>query len=70
MKQRLLASVFFGAAAVIAALQIAVPKDKQGWLGLGVVFISAAWGKFSSSQTILAPNRPVWTPEQRAALKP
>jgi hypothetical protein len=65
MKQRLVASALFGAAAVIAALQINVPNTKQGWVGLAVVFISAAWGKFSSNQTLVAPNRPVWTETQR-----
>ena len=34
-------------------------------VGLGMAFLIAAWGKYSSSQTFLAPNRPAWTDEQR-----
>ncbi len=68
MKQRLLASVLFGLGAVIAALQIEIPQDKRGWIGLAAVFVSAAYGKFSSSQTLVAPNRPVWTETQREAV--
>jgi hypothetical protein len=65
MQQRIITSALYGAAAVIAALQVGIPSDKQGWLGIAVVFASAAWGKYSSNQTIVAPDRAVWSPEQR-----
>lgn len=66
MKQRIVSSVIFGLAAVLSALQVSgLPTDSKGWLALGGVFIAAAWGKFSSNQTLLAPNRDVWTEEKR-----
>jgi hypothetical protein len=67
MKQRLIVAALYGAGVVVAALQLKVPATKGEWLALGAAFVGAAWGKFSSSQTIFAPNRPEWTPEQRAA---
>jgi hypothetical protein len=44
-----------------------IPSDSQGWLGLGLVFLTAAYGKFSSNTTLVSPNRPQWTDEQRVA---
>jgi len=70
MKQRLIASALFGASAVLAALQVSgLPQDQQGWIALAGVFFAAAYGKFSSNQTVVAPNRPVWTDEHREAQK-
>ena len=69
MKQRLVASLLFGAGAVIAAMQASgIPKDKQGWLGLASVFVLAAYGKFSAADSLVGVSREVWTDEQRAAL--
>ncbi len=68
MTQRLVAAALFGAGAVIAAMQASgIPKDKQGWLGLGFVFLTAAYGKLSSNDSLIGVNRKVWTDEQRAA---
>lgn len=68
MGQRALNAIVFGVAAVFAALQASgLPTDEKGWLGLVGVFVAAAWGKFSSNQTFLAPSREVWTPEKREA---
>ncbi len=67
MKQRLIVSALYGAGVVIAALQLKVPATKGEWLALGAAFVGGAWGKFSSNQTVLAPNRPVWTETQREA---
>ncbi len=67
MKQRLVSSMLFGAAAVIAALQINIPNTKQGWLGLASVFVMAAYGKFSANDSLVGVNRKVWTDEERAA---
>jgi hypothetical protein len=64
--KRIGSSVVFGASAAYASLQVSgLPKDKNGWLGVGAVFVMAAYGKYSSSQTFLAPDRPVWTETQR-----
>lgn len=69
MKQRLLVSLLFGLGALVSALQVnGFPQMPEGWLGLAGVFVAAAWGKFSSNQTIVAPDREVWTPEKRAEI--
>lgn len=66
--KRIGSSLVFGASAAYASLQVGgIPKDKNGWLGVGAVFVMAAYGKYSSSQTFLAPDRPVWTEAQRKA---
>jgi hypothetical protein len=67
MQQRLVAATLFGISAVLASLQVnGLPSTREGWLGVGGVFVVAAWGKFSSSTTLIAPDRTVWSPEQRA----
>lgn len=70
MGQRILAAVVFGFTAVLSALGASgIPQTQQGWLGLLGVFMTAFWGKFSSNQTLLAPNREVWSVDQRDAAK-
>jgi hypothetical protein len=68
LRQR--AVVAAGYAVGITATAVAaggVPTDQEKWLALLGVFVWAFWAKFSSSQTVIAANRPEWTPEQRAA---
>lgn len=66
MGDRIFNAVLFGVAAVVGALQASgLPQQPEQWLGLVVVFLTAAWGKFSSNQTLIAPNRPVWTVDER-----
>ncbi len=68
MQARLIAALIYGATGVLSALGVSgIPHDQAGWVALIGVFITAFWGKFSSSQTLLAPNRPEWSDEQRAA---
>ncbi len=68
MQQRLVAAVIFGLSAVLAAIGVSgLPHDETGWTSLVAVFATAFWGKFSSNQTLIFPNRPQWTDEQRAA---
>ncbi len=68
MKQRLIASLLFGAGAVIAAMQASgIPSNKQGWLGLAGVFVMTAYGKFSAADSLIGVNRKVWTDEERSA---
>lgn len=69
MKQRIIVSVCFGLAGALAAVQVnGLPSTREGWLGLGGVFVAAAWGKFSSNTTWVAPDRATWTPEKRAEI--
>ena len=63
---RIFSALVYGLSAAAAAIQATgLPKTPEGWVGLGMAFLIAAWGKYSSSQTFLAPNRPAWTDEQR-----
>jgi len=73
MQQRIIVAVGFGVSAVIGSLQInGLPATRDGWVGVLLVFVVAAWGKFSSSTTIIAADREQWTPERRTveAVKP
>lgn len=66
MQQRIVTAVCFGLVSALTAVQInGLPKTGEGWVALCVTCIVAGWGKYSSSTTILAPDRTVWTPEQR-----
>ena len=66
MQQRIIVAVGFGVSAVIASLQInGLPSTRERWLGVLIVFLVAAWGKYSSNTTIVGPDREVWTPERR-----
>lgn len=53
-KQRLVVAVLYGVGAVVAALQVSFPSSPEQWVGLAGVFLTAFWGKYSSSQTVLA----------------
>ena len=69
MKQRIIVSIGYGLAGVLAAVQVnGLPSTRDGWLGFAGVFVAAAWGKFSSNTTLVAPDRATWTPEQRAEM--
>jgi hypothetical protein len=71
MQQRIVAAALFGISAVLASLQVnGLPSTREGWLGVGGVFMVAAWGKFSSSTTLLAADREVWTTERRTVEAP
>jgi hypothetical protein len=71
MQQRLLNAALFGISAVVASFQVnGLPTTREGWLGVAGVFVVAAWGKFSSSTTFLAPDRAVWTAERRTVEAP
>lgn len=67
MVKRLVTAGLYGAGAVIAALQVKIPTNKNEWGALVGVFAFAAWGKFSSEQTVVAANRPVWSVQERRA---
>jgi hypothetical protein len=41
------------------------PKTAEGWIGLVITSIVAGWGKYSSSTTLIAPNRTPWTNQER-----
>jgi len=66
MAQRIIVSLLYAVGIVVAAFQAqGIPSTPEGWIGLVVAFIGAFWAKFSSSTTIIAPNRAVWTPDVR-----
>jgi hypothetical protein len=66
VQQRIIVAIGFGLSAVLGSLQInGLPHDRDGWIGVAIVFVVAAWGKYSSSTTIVGPDREVWTPERR-----
>jgi hypothetical protein len=64
--QRVIVAVLYGLSAASAAITATgMPSTPEGWASLAVTFAIAAWGKFSSNTTVIAPNRAAWTPEQR-----
>jgi len=66
MQQRILVALGFGLSAVVASLQVnGLPSTRDGWVGVGIVFVVAAWGKYSSNTTIISADRAVWPPERR-----
>ena len=68
MAQRIIVSLLYAVGAVAAVLQgTGIPATPEAWVGLVLSFITTFWAKFSSSQTIIAMNRPAWTDEQRKA---
>ena len=72
-QQRILVALGFGLSAAVGSLQInGLPNTLDGWIGVAIVFVVAAWGKYSSSTSIIGPHREVWTPERRMveAVKP
>lgn len=47
----------------------AIPDDWKGWLILTCLALDSAYNKYSSSSRLLAPDRKVWSEdEKRAAL--
>lgn len=70
MTNRILMAVVYGIGAILVVLQTqGVPSTVEGWIGIVVSFIVAAWGKFSSEQTLIAANRKIWTESQRVAAR-
>lgn len=68
MVSRVFIALTYAVGIVMAAFQATgTPQTTEAWIGLVVAFVGAFWAKFSSSQTIIAPNRPAWTDEQRKA---
>jgi len=68
MAQRIIVSLLYAVGAIAAVVQgTGVPTTPEAWVGLVVAFVTTFWGKFSSSQTIIAANRTAWTDEQRKA---
>ena len=68
MAQRIIVALVYAVGGLIAILQgTGVPQNPEAWIGFVLAFIMSFWGKFSSSRTILAMERPVWTDEQRKA---
>jgi hypothetical protein len=68
MAQRIIVALVYAVGIVIAAFQATgTPQTPEAWIGLVIAFIGGFWAKFSSSQTIVAMNRPAWTDEQRKA---
>jgi hypothetical protein len=73
VQQRIIVAIGFGVSAVLGSLQVnGLPSTRDGWVGVGIVFVVAAWGKYSSNTTVIAPDRAVWPPERRTveAIKP
>jgi hypothetical protein len=66
MAQRIIVALVYAVGGLIAVLQgTGVPTTPEAWIGFVLAFVMGFWGKFSSSQTIVAMNRPAWTDEQR-----
>lgn len=66
MTQRIIVSLAYALSAMGAAFQASgIPTTPEGWIGLVMAGIVAFWGKFSSSTTVIAPNRAPWTEEER-----
>ena len=55
---RILTAVAYAIGAAYAAYQALTPPiSVEAYIGLGVTFLITFWGKFSSSTTVIAPNR-------------
>jgi len=68
MVSRVFIALMYAVGIAMAAFQATgMPQTTEAWIGLVVAFVGAFWAKFSSSQTIIAMNRPAWTDEQRKA---
>ena len=68
MAQRIVAALMYAVVAVAGIIGAnGVPQTVEGWIGLAITFVTTFWAKFSSSTTYFAPNRVVWTDEQRKA---
>jgi hypothetical protein len=68
MAQRIIVALVYAVGGLIAVLQgTGLPTTPEAWIGFVLSFIVGFWGKFSSSRTIVAMDRQVWTDEQRKA---
>ena len=68
MAQRIIVAILYAVSGLVAVLQgTGVPTNPEAWIGFVLAFVVSFWGKFSSSRTIVAMDRPVWTDEQRKA---
>lgn len=66
MTQRIIVSLVYAISAMAAAFQATgTPQTVEAWIGLIVAGVVAFWGKFSSSTTIIVPNRAPWTEDER-----
>ena len=66
MAQRVIVSLAYAFSAMFAAYQVSgLPQGAEAWIALVMSGVVTFWAKFSSNQTIVAPNRPAWTDEQR-----
>jgi hypothetical protein len=67
--KRIGTALMYGLVTALASYQASHPATLEGWLtGVITPFVVAAWGKYSSSTTVIAPDRASWTPEQRAGI--
>jgi len=58
MMPRIMVSLSYAVGITFAAYQATTPPlEAMAYIGLGVAFIGAFWGKFSSSTTVITPNR-------------
>ena len=70
LMQRIIVSVVYGigaAAPTFAAAFADSVVSGSEWSGIATAFVVAFWGTFKSNTTIVAPNREVWSPQERAA---
>jgi hypothetical protein len=67
--KRIGTALSYGLITALASYQASHPSTLEGWLtGVVTPFAVAAWGKYSSNTTVVAPDRVPWTPEQRAEI--
>jgi hypothetical protein len=58
MATRIIVALLYAVGIVGATLTAnGVPATPEAWIGLVVAFIGAFWAKFSSSTTLITPNR-------------
>ena len=66
MAQRILVSLVYAISAMVAAFQAGgMPATAEQWAALVMAGVIAFWGKFSSSTTVVAPNRAAWSDQER-----
>jgi len=66
MLKRILTSLGYAITITVPTVWANGMPDTPDKVGAAVgVFAAAFWAKFSSNQTLIAPNRPAWTDEQR-----
>jgi hypothetical protein len=65
--QRVIVALLYAIGIVSATLQASgMPQTPEAWIGLVLAFVMGFWAKFSSSQTVVAMNRPAWTEAERS----